>query len=45
MQEFYENLSLWVDSTASNMWTFMVPILFFVGLWLTFKTGFITSLC
>ncbi len=41
MQQFYENLSFWVDSTASNMWNFMVPILFFVGLWLTYKTGFI----
>ncbi len=41
MQNFYESLSLWVDSTASNMWTVMVPILFLVGLWLTFKSGFI----
>jgi len=41
MQEFYDNLSLWVDSTASNMWTVMVPILFFIGLWLTIRTGFI----
>ncbi len=39
MQGFYDSLSIWVDSTASNMWTFMVPILFFVGLWLTLKTG------
>ena len=41
MQQFYENLSVWVDSTASNMWTVMVPILFFIGLWLTIKSGFI----
>jgi AGCS family alanine or glycine:cation symporter len=26
------------------MWTFMVPILFFVGLWLTYKSGFIQFL-
>ncbi len=41
MQNFYESLSQWVDSTASNMWTIMVPILFLVGLWLTIKSGFI----
>ena len=41
MLQFYEDLSVWIDSTASNIWTVMVPILFFIGLWLTIKSGFI----
>jgi len=41
LNQFYDNLTVWVDSAASNIWTVMVPILFFIGLWLTIKTGFI----
>jgi len=41
MQAFYINLSQWVSNTADNIWQIMVPILFLVGAWMTYKTGFI----
>ena len=41
MQDFYINLSQWVSNTADNIWQIMVPILFLVGAWMTYKTGFI----
>lgn len=42
LQEFYANLTQWISTTADNIWQYaMVPILFLVGAWLTYKTGFI----
>jgi alanine or glycine:cation symporter, AGCS family len=41
MQEFYVNLSHWIDSTAQFIWSYMIYVLFAVGAWLTFRTGLI----
>lgn len=39
--EFYQQLTIWVDTTATMMWSYMVYLLLFTGLWLTYKTGFV----
>lgn len=41
MELFLDNLARWLDKTASNIWTIMVPILFGVGFLLTIRIGFI----
>lgn len=41
MDEFYGQLVKAVDAFATWIWSYMVYILFAVGMWLTFKTGFI----
>lgn len=41
MELFLKNLADWLDKTASNIWTIMVPILFGVGLLLTIRIGFL----
>lgn len=41
MELFLKNLATWLDKTATNIWTIMVPILFGVGLLLTIRIGFI----
>ncbi|NMC65543.1 MAG: sodium:alanine symporter family protein, partial [Acidobacteria bacterium] len=41
MELFLNNLASWLDKTASNIWTIMVPILFGVGLILSIRLGFI----
>lgn len=41
MELFLKNLATWLDKTASNIWTIMVPVLFGVGLLLTIRIGFI----
>ncbi len=41
MQEFYVNLSQWIDSTAQFIWSYMIYVLFAVGAWLTLRTGLI----
>ncbi len=41
MELFLHNLAGWLDKTASNIWTIMVPILFGVGLLLTIRIGFL----
>jgi alanine or glycine:cation symporter, AGCS family len=38
---FIDQLAVWVDSTAALIWTYMVPVLFGVGLLLTFRIGFL----
>jgi hypothetical protein len=43
MEQFYENLSRWVDLTAYNIWSYLLFLLFAVGAWLTIKTRFTTS--
>lgn len=41
MEELYSQLVQSVDQFASWIWSYMVYVLFAVGAWLTFKTGFI----
>ncbi|MDI6845010.1 MAG: sodium:alanine symporter family protein [Candidatus Saccharicenans sp.] len=41
MELLLKNLAQWLDKTATNIWTIMVPILFGVGLLLSFRTGFL----
>ena len=41
MEQFYLNLTRWVDHTAYNIWSYLLFLLFAVGAWLTLKTGFI----
>ncbi len=41
MEQFYSDLVLWIDQTASWIWSYMIYVLFIVGAWLTYKTGFI----
>lgn len=41
MELFLDNLATWLDKTASNIWTIMVPILFGVGLLLSIRLGFL----
>ncbi|MDI6848614.1 MAG: sodium:alanine symporter family protein [Candidatus Saccharicenans sp.] len=41
MELILKNLATWLDKTASNIWTIMVPILFGVGLLLTIRIGFL----
>lgn len=41
MEVMLNNLAGWLERTASNIWTIMVPILFGVGLILTIRIGFI----
>ncbi|MDI6802332.1 MAG: sodium:alanine symporter family protein [Bacteroidota bacterium] len=41
MEELYSQLVQWVDQFATWIWSYMVYVLFAVGAWLTFKTGFI----
>ncbi len=41
MEKFLESLASFLDKTASNIWTIMVPILFGVGLLLTIRIGFL----
>ncbi len=41
MDAFYQNLIIWVTNTASNIWSYMLFILFAVGAWMSIKTKFI----
>lgn len=41
MTSFYQQLTHWVDATATNIWSFMLFILLAIGLWLSFRTGFV----
>lgn len=41
MEQFYMNLTRWVDHTAYNIWSYLLFLLFAVGAWLTIRTGFI----
>jgi AGCS family alanine or glycine:cation symporter len=41
MELLLGNLAVWLDKTASNIWTIMVPVLFGVGLLLSIRLGFI----
>lgn len=41
MEQFYVNLSRWVDQAAYNIWSYLLFLLFGVGAWLTIRTGFI----
>ncbi len=41
MELLLKNLAQWLDKTATSIWTIMVPILFGVGLLLTFRIGFL----
>jgi len=38
---FIDQVALWVDSLASFIWTYMVYVLFGIGIVLTYRTGFI----
>lgn len=38
---FIDQLAIWVDSVAALIWTYMVPVLFGVGLLLTFRVRFL----
>ena len=40
-QSFVDSLGQWLDATAAVIWTYMVPVLFGVGLLLTFRIGFL----
>jgi alanine or glycine:cation symporter, AGCS family len=41
MEQFVDNLGVWLDGAAATIWTYMVPLLFGVGLLLTFRIGFL----
>lgn len=41
MEQFYADLTRWVDQAAYNIWSYLLFFLFAVGAWLTFRTGFI----
>ena len=41
MEKLVHDLGIWLDSTASIIWTYMVPVLFGVGILLTFRIGFL----
>ncbi|MBU1186152.1 MAG: sodium:alanine symporter family protein [Acidobacteria bacterium] len=41
MEQLYESITLWIDATASNIWSLMIYVLFAAGIWLTYKTRFI----
>lgn len=41
MEELYSQLVQLIDQFATWIWSYMVYVLFAVGAWLTFKTGFI----
>lgn len=41
MDNFYLGLTDWVANTAEFIWAYMKYVLFIVGLWLTYKTGFV----
>ncbi|MDI6766831.1 MAG: sodium:alanine symporter family protein [Bacteroidota bacterium] len=41
MDDLYSQLVNLIDLTASWIWSYMIYILFIVGAWLTYKTGFI----
>ncbi|MDW7759965.1 MAG: sodium:alanine symporter family protein [Acidobacteriota bacterium] len=41
MEQFYLDLTQWVDSTATHIWSFMLYILLAAGIWLTIRTRFI----
>jgi alanine or glycine:cation symporter, AGCS family len=41
MDQFVDNLGVWLDSTAAVIWTYMVPVLFGVGILLTIRIGFL----
>jgi alanine or glycine:cation symporter, AGCS family len=38
---FIDHLAVWVDSAAAIIWTYMVPVLFGVGILLTYRIGFL----
>jgi alanine or glycine:cation symporter, AGCS family len=38
---FIDQLAVWVDTVAAIIWTYMVPVLFGVGILLTFRIGFL----
>jgi alanine or glycine:cation symporter, AGCS family len=41
MDSFIDRLALWVDSAAAAIWTYMVPVLFGIGILLTVRIGFL----
>ncbi len=41
MQEFYNLMTVYSDKIATEIWSYMIYLLFIAGLWLTWKTGFI----
>lgn len=38
---FIDQVAVWVDSTAAFIWTYMVYVLFGIGIILTYRTGFL----
>ncbi len=41
MDGFFDQFAVWLDSTAGLIWTYMVPVLFGIGILLTFRIGFL----
>lgn len=41
MEQLYSDLVNWVDQIATWIWSYMVYVLFIIGAWLTYKTGFV----
>ncbi len=41
MEQFVDDLGIWLDSAAALIWTYMVPVLFGVGILLTVRIGFL----
>jgi AGCS family alanine or glycine:cation symporter len=41
MQEFYQQLNIWVTKISFQIWGYMLFILFAAGFWLSLRTGFI----
>ncbi len=41
MQEFYQQLNIWVTKISFQIWSYMLFILFAAGFWLSLRTGFI----
>jgi alanine or glycine:cation symporter, AGCS family len=41
MDSFIDRLAVWVDSAAAAIWTYMVPVLFGIGILLTVRIGFL----
>jgi alanine or glycine:cation symporter, AGCS family len=41
MDSFIDRLAVWVDLAAAAIWTYMVPVLFGIGILLTVRIGFL----
>jgi AGCS family alanine or glycine:cation symporter len=41
MEGFIDSLGVWLSATAEHIWTYMVPVLFGVGLLLSIRIGFL----